>query len=528
VVEFNAVGRATEGSRPADLIERIEAARRAGDWATALVTFRDHQVTLGSERLRWSLELLGAAPEDELTDHGLRVMRDFLLGRPGGALPPGVDDGGMPPMARAMTAMAQIMTLRAQGRLDEAQRVMDAVMPAVAQSDATDDRIGLLRLHFGLLQLMRGDLGAALGEFHLANAAARQRRSQFLIRNSAGDLALVHALRGDLVTARRWIAMFDDAEVDPDGEFEHTVRVGGLAAGALVAISQLRLDEASAILAQLDDVGVGEELWAFVAVARALMAFVHGDAVAGLALLDEAADSHRTTTADVGFTPQLLLSIRVDLLLAVGQAARARALLAATDDATDSLRSRRAWVAVVTGDLTEAMPLADSLAWSPKVSVRTRVDAFVAGAVARWRYDAAGTRGVDTRVEAHDLLARAVELAEPQGLVLPFALVPCDELHQIAAGGPHAEQIERLLAIPELVRVGTLLPLRVPVVELSDRELAVLAELATTRSFDAIAKRLFVSTNTVKTQVSGLYRKLGVHSREEALSVAYRDGLLQY
>jgi LuxR family maltose regulon positive regulatory protein len=106
--------------------------------------------------------------------------------------------------------------------------------------------------------------------------------------------------------------------------------------------------------------------------------------------------------------------------------------------------------------------------------------------------------------------------------------VPCDELHQIAAGGPHAEQIERLLAIPELVRVGTLLPLRVPVVELSDRELAVLAELATTRSFDAIAKRLFVSTNTVKTQVSGLYRKLGVHSREEALSVAYRDGLLQY
>ena len=85
-----------------------------------------------------------------------------------------------------------------------------------------------------------------------------------------------------------------------------------------------------------------------------------------------------------------------------------------------------------------------------------------------------------------------------------------------------------MLDEPSLADVGPLLPARLTVVELSERERAVLVELATTTSFEVVAKRLFVSTNTVKTQARLLYRKLGVHSREEALSAAYQEGLLAH
>ena len=57
-------------------------------------------------------------------------------------------------------------------------------------------------------------------------------------------------------------------------------------------------------------------------------------------------------------------------------------------------------------------------------------------------------------------------------------------------------------------------------------ELRVLRLLPTHLSFPAIAKQLFVSTNTVKTHVRALYRKLDASSRSEAVSRAAAAGLL--
>ncbi len=46
------------------------------------------------------------------------------------------------------------------------------------------------------------------------------------------------------------------------------------------------------------------------------------------------------------------------------------------------------------------------------------------------------------------------------------------------------------------------------------------------RSTAEMADELVVSANTIKTQVSGLYHKLNVHSREEAIAEATRLHLL--
>jgi len=61
---------------------------------------------------------------------------------------------------------------------------------------------------------------------------------------------------------------------------------------------------------------------------------------------------------------------------------------------------------------------------------------------------------------------------------------------------------------------------------LTAAELRVLRMLPTHLSFPAIAKQLFVSTNTVKTHVRALYRKLDASSRSEAVSQASAAGLL--
>jgi LuxR family maltose regulon positive regulatory protein len=61
---------------------------------------------------------------------------------------------------------------------------------------------------------------------------------------------------------------------------------------------------------------------------------------------------------------------------------------------------------------------------------------------------------------------------------------------------------------------------------LTDRELVVLRLLATSLSQPEIARELYVSVNTVRTHIQGIYRKLGVASRGEAIATAREHRLL--
>ena len=62
--------------------------------------------------------------------------------------------------------------------------------------------------------------------------------------------------------------------------------------------------------------------------------------------------------------------------------------------------------------------------------------------------------------------------------------------------------------------------------ELTDRELAVLRLLDTDLSRREIGAALYVSLNTVKTHVRGIYAKLDVRSRRDAVAIALQRGLL--
>jgi DNA-binding NarL/FixJ family response regulator len=61
--------------------------------------------------------------------------------------------------------------------------------------------------------------------------------------------------------------------------------------------------------------------------------------------------------------------------------------------------------------------------------------------------------------------------------------------------------------------------------ELSRREKIILANLAEEVTLDDIAEKLYVTRNTVKSQVRSIYRKIGVCDRAGAIAYARQVGL---
>ena len=113
----------------------------------------------------------------------------------------------------------------------------------------------------------------------------------------------------------------------------------------------------------------------------------------------------------------------------------------------------------------------------------------------------AGCSGFVTKHKAADELTTAVPLAaQGEALVSPDML---------------ARLLPRLR--PSYHGVGS---------DLTPREREVLDLLAQGESKEAIARRLFLSANTVRNHIQNVLGKLGAHSRLEAVATATREGLI--
>jgi LuxR family maltose regulon positive regulatory protein len=126
-------------------------------------------------------------------------------------------------------------------------------------------------------------------------------------------------------------------------------------------------------------------------------------------------------------------------------------------------------------------------------------------------------------------LERALDLAEPGGLLLPFLLYPTRDLleRQARLRTTHAALISEILNLlsgqTPAARPEDVEPLREP---LSESELRVLRYLPTNLRAPEIARELFVSLNTIRTHMRNVYAKLDVHSRADAVKRARELELL--
>jgi LuxR family maltose regulon positive regulatory protein len=157
----------------------------------------------------------------------------------------------------------------------------------------------------------------------------------------------------------------------------------------------------------------------------------------------------------------------------------------------------------------------------PVIYLRWAIQALLLGAIA---LDARRDAGGVSRT-----LERALDLAEPDGLILPFLLSPAPKLLErharldTAHGSLISEILDVLAGKAPTAAPGQAQQLPEP---LSKTELRVLRYLPTNLPAPEIASELIVSVNTIRTHTRHIYAKLGVHTRAQAVDEARELGLM--
>jgi LuxR family maltose regulon positive regulatory protein len=220
------------------------------------------------------------------------------------------------------------------------------------------------------------------------------------------------------------------------------------------------------------------------------------------------------------------LGLQVQTLVRVSDLPAARAALATATDAEREYGEVRAALAAVHVAERDARSALDVLApvlagTAPVVHDFSVINALVVDALA---HDMLGDSSA-----AEDDVERALNLAEPDALILPFLVMPARDL--LERHPRHRTAHAALLANILDVLAGSSLPARRgerPRLqeELTESEIRVLGYLPSNLSAPEIAAEIFLSTSTVKTHMRHIYEKLGAHSRTEAVDVARELKLL--
>ena len=234
-------------------------------------------------------------------------------------------------------------------------------------------------------------------------------------------------------------------------------------------------------------------------------------------LRSQLADSHALASQVTGW----LLATQARL----GMTDEARACLAALDD--DRARSgevgnARAAISIAEGDPAAALAAVAGVlnGTAPVVGYVALVETHMLAGLAH--------RQLGDQRAANQAAERALALAEPDRLVLPFAITGSAELletlprHDTAHAALLTDVLDVLHGSSPSARDQPLPPAE----ELSPTELRVLRYLPTNLSRPEIASELSVSVNTVNTHVRNIYAKLQARDRSSAVQRARELRLL--
>ena len=413
-----------------------------------------------------------------------------------------------------------------------AQQVLE-LMPrlSLGQRDRVPELLPMVESHLGLFALWEGAPDRALAAFgrgargcRLRPAAALGEESavQLVVADCVGQQAFLEAVAGELGTAIRHAA--DVLTARPADSTERGVVHAQLAtvwvhaARGELAQARQRFDSVSARTAAPGDEELRPGLAAAVALTGARLTSITGDARIGRDLTELC-----RYPAVFGFFADQSRLIRAEAELTAGRPARALQLLAEGGTLGSGGQLLRARASLAQGD-----PAASVAALRVRLGTRLSLLDQVQQELLEARLAPSGADPDRRRA----LISRALRTAEREQLRTPLrwagrwlrSVVGADAvLHRrhgafVASIRPAAAGADAgtIFASGPVTGPGTG-PATPPVAPLTRRELDILQRLAGMSTNEEIAGELFLSTNTIKTHLKSLYRKLDVARRSDAV-----------
>jgi LuxR family maltose regulon positive regulatory protein len=473
-------------------------------------------------------ELAVLSTLDEVTQGSLEAAETHM-GRAEGAMA-AVPDARQS-QAQLLLGIARLLHARERGNLaavedEAAQLQMMAEASKAAQSPLNQDLRALALISLGITEHQTGRVAQAMQHLDKGRALARVIGRPYLEFIGHGYDASAQFFQSFAVAIEQSRLCIELAErhgwADDPAATSASMTLG------LVLSWQDRLDEAGPWI-QRAERGLREEadpsLRMLVAHTRGVFELARGQDAEALAAFRAVEPVAGRLVAPNPFVLGMrILQLRAQIRL--GETAHVEQALAELDDqdfGVGELPVALAALRVSQGDphaATVALaPVLDGSA--PMICPPWLSEAFLLEAIAQ---DA-----LDNESAAGRALEGALDLAEPDGAVLPFLLHPVPGLLERHARQrtAHAALVADMLSLLAGRRLAPQPsgpePLHEP---LSDSEIRVLRYLPTNLTGPEIAGELYVSLNTVRTHMRHLYEKLGTHTRADTVARGRALGLL--
>ena len=421
----------------------------------------------------------------------------------------------MPGAERLLLTLVEAVGLRGCGQLSRsAARALSGLRAYAEMPLSERERIGPLEsvavAHLGISLWRTGALEGAEAAFTQAAALAAAKDQPDYEGYYHSLTASLLAETGDLPGAARFLQLCSSLgwgrdEVHPYSETPLRL------AEAAVALEAGEHAAAKAALAHVLDQADAMELWPRVRYLDAMADLAGGSPAPALARLEELLA--RQADLPPISEPERALLIHAQALLLLASGLPGQALAAAGNLPRESRELMSARIQLASGQPDKT--LSSVLRLRSEGTVRRQAEATGLSVAARLQLEPGMTPGL--RLE----LARLSNLCTVHGLRLSTALLPAADLERVRKAAAETG-FDVGLAADQAAVIGSTgdLPALTP------RELAILGALVQTGSLAEIAGMHFVSVNTVKSQLRGLYRKLGVSGRDDALREALRRGVL--
>ncbi|MEU6645664.1 LuxR C-terminal-related transcriptional regulator [Saccharomonospora sp. NPDC046836] len=412
-----------------------------------------------------------------------------------------------------------LITIRMRGDLEGAERYGQRLSERMAQLNPRPAaepmaRPGWIAFQRGLTRTLMADFGRAAEQYRQAHELARSEPTVFFAGlNGVANLAMIFAHLGHHTATEHWLdTMRSYPPSTPSVAFLLTV--GGTIAEGWQALD--RYDQAG-VQAALEITGDGSlsiEVWPFVTALAAAHAVHAGRAVEYLDTLQLVQLNHAGVHTTQGMGLRVLHRALADLLIAAGKPNHALKLISEAGPDAHWLTVPAARLRLLNGDYEIARTLAARFQSHSATAHRDLLQLLL--------IKAAAALHMGEGTEAARAMNSAMRLRSPDEVLSLTTLPPADraELFRIATVPLSDLAAERLAAAPHVF------PSNAKLVDLTTRERAVLAELATGDTATQIARTLVVSVNTVRTQIQSIYRKLGASTRDEAIMRASELGIL--